>query len=384
MADRRRVLTLILAGGSGGRLKSLTQNRAKPAVPFMGTYRLVDFALSNCMHSGLGDVWVIEQYLPHSLNDHLANGRPWDLDRTYGGLQVLPPYQGEAEEGFSTGNADALYRQIRFLRDFEPETILTMSADHVMRFDFRELLRVHEAGGAAVTMAVKDLPGEDVSRYSVVRVEDDRVTEFAYKPERPEGTTVGIEVFAYRATDLLDTLEELAQEGPLEDYGHQLLPRFVARGDVRAFPFAGYWRDVGTVESYWQAHRELLHHPERMRLDDRDWPIVSLGSQLVPARICGGATVEDSLIAPGAEVAGTVRRSVIGPGAAVEAGAVVEDAVVLEDARIEAGATVRRAVVDSGVALSGRLEGLGEAVALSDPGPRRAMRGRHRPLSGPA
>ena len=376
---RERILVLILAGGEGSRLGPLTKKRAKPAVPFGGTLRLIDFSLSNCLHSQLTDVWVIEQYQLHSLNDHLANGRPWDLDRTYGGLQVLPPYVEKGDEdndgesgksgkkgqgGFARGNADAIYRQRRLLREFGPDLILVLSADHVYKLDYRDVLERHRATGAEVTMVTTHVPpGDDASRYAVVQTDGaGRVTGFAYKPQDPQGDQITAEVFLYKAATLLDTLDQIAAEkGEPDDYGDELLPRLVAAGKAWALPLPGYWRDVGTIGSYWQAHMDLLASKSELALDDPAWPILTHGAQLLPAHVLAGARVEDSLLAPGCTVAGTVRRCVLAPGAYVATHAVVEDSILLHGARIEAGARVRRGIIDENATVGARAEVGGES-----------------------
>ncbi len=359
---RGKTLALILAGGAGGRLETLTQERAKPAMPYAGVYRLIDFPLSNCANSGLADVWIVEQYQPHSLNSHLANGRPWDLDRTYGGLQILPPYQDNAsdeeEGGFAEGNADAIYRNRALIRAFAPDTILVLSADHVYTLDYRDVLGRHREAGADVTMVTTTAPeGDDPSRFGVVQVGDDgRVTDFAYKPEQPRGDLVTTEVFVYDARALLDTLDQLAgeaeggEDGPrLADFGNGLLPRLVAAGRAYEHRLDGYWRDVGTIASYWRSHMELLDPKPRLDLDRADWPIRTRSHHRPPARIAASARIDRSLIAPGCAVRGTVLRSVLAPGVVVAEGATVRDAIVLHDTVIEAGATVDCAVVDERV-----------------------------------
>ena len=370
--NRERILVLVLAGGEGGRLGPLTEKRAKPAVSFGGTLRLIDFALSNCLHSQLTDVWVIEQYQLHSLNDHLANGRPWDLDRTYGGLQVLPPYvedgdddgDGESEKsgkkgqgGFAEGNADAIYRQRKLIREFGPDLVLVVSSDHVYKLDYRDVVERHRACGAEVTMVTTHVsPGDDASRYGVVQADDDgHVTGFEYKPKHPKGTRITAEVFLYNAATLLNTLDEIAAEGgKMKDYGDGLLPRLVKAGKAWEFPLASYWRDVGTIESYWQAHMDLLASKSELALDDPAWPILTYGSQRLPAHVVAGAVIEDSLLSPGCTVAGTVRRSVLGPDTFVAAGATVEDSVLLHGARAEEGAQVRKGIVDEGAVIGAR------------------------------
>lgn len=365
--DVTKVLVLILAGGEGGRLDVLTRGRAKPAMPFLGVYRLIDFPLSNCVHSGLSDVWMVQQFEPHALNDHLAGGRPWDLDRTYGGLRVLSPFQGGGEGGgWYGGNADAVYRNRALIREFAPDLVLLLSADHVYTLDYRAVIAAHREKQADVTLVTTQVRREEAGRFGVVRADDGgRVADFAYKPDEPEGDTATCEVFVFTASALLDTLDVLAAEakakanedadendenGPsLGDYGHGLLPRLVAAGKAFAHPLPGYWRDVGTVESYWLAHMELLASSPPLTLDHARWPILTLGAQRLPARVVAGARVADSLVSPGCDVAGAVVRSVLAPGVVVEAGATVRNSVILHDAVIHAGAMVDCAVLDEGV-----------------------------------
>jgi glucose-1-phosphate adenylyltransferase len=373
---REKILALILAGGEGGRLEVLTRQRAKPAMPFGGVYRLIDFALSNCLHSGLSDVWVVEQYELHSLNEHLSNGRPWDLDRTYGGLQVLPPNQskhGKEKGGFAEGNADAIYRQRSLIREFDPDVLLVLSADHLYKLDYGRLLDRHRELRADLTLVSTRVPREEASRFGVVEVDGEgRVTGFEYKPGKPKGDLVTTEVFAYDARKLLDTLERLAKDGgegkegkdgeaPLKDFGDRLLPRLVEEGRVFDFRHEGYWKDVGTVDSYWQAHMDLLEPEPALAPDAADWPILTTGAQRLPARIEAEARIAGSLIAPGCRVAGRVERSVLSPGVVVERGAEVRDSILLHDAVVRAGARVERAILDAGVEV-------GEGVRIGEAG----------------
>ena len=251
-----RTLALVLAGGKGSRLGALTEKKVKPALPVAGTYRLIDVALSNLVHSHLSDVWVVEQFLPHSLNQHLANGRPWDLDRTHGGLQVLPPYQDTEGEGFAEGNADSLYRQKDLIRDFAPDLVLVLSADHLYTLNFLDVIDTHLERGADLTV-VTTLVDEDPSRYGVVQADDGgRVTGFDYKPDEPRGRLVAAEMFLYDAEKLLEALDLVhEQEGGLEDYGNDLVPWFVAHRTVVEHRLDGYWMDLGTLQSYWTTCR---------------------------------------------------------------------------------------------------------------------------------
>jgi len=350
-----RVLVLVMAGGAGSRLALLTEERAKPAVPFGGRFRLVDFPLSNCLHSGFPDVWVIEQYNPVSLADHLANGRPWDLDRTEGGLLVLHPHLGAGGAGWHQGTADAVWRNAALVRDHAPDVLVVVSADAVYRMDYGDIVAAHLDGGGDVTMAVATVAKEDAGRYGVVEVGDgDRITSYAYKPDEPASAQVSNEVFAFapEATlDLLDELGEDAGDDGLEDFGTALLPRLVEAGRARALPFDGYWRDVGTLPSYWSAHQDLLGAQPAFDLEDRGWPVRTREAERPPARVLAGASVADSLLSGGAVVAGAVERSVLSPGAVVEPGAVVRDAIVLHGAVVRAGAVVQRAIVDEAAAV---------------------------------
>ena len=354
---RIRTLVVVLAGGAGGRLELLTRERAKPAVPFAGTHRLIDFPLSNCHNAGLTDVWVAQQFNPISLSDHLSNGRPWDLDRTSGGLLLLQPRLGHDERtGFQQGTADSLWRNAPLIREFAPEALVVVSADAVYTLDYGALVEEHAAGDADLTMVTTEVPPEDAGRYGVVAVSDARVKEYAYKPEEPAGNLVSNEVFVFNPTTVLDVLEELSAEAGeegLEDLGHDVLPRLVEDGGAREHRLTGYWRDVGTVPAYWTSHQELLAEMPPIDLDDPEWPILtSAPAGRAAARVVPGASVEAGLVAPAATVAGEVRRSVIGRGAVVEAGAVVHESVVLPGAVVRRGATVRRAVLDDAVEIA--------------------------------
>ncbi len=354
-----RILAIVLAGGAGGRLGALTDHRAKPAMPLGGSFRLIDIPLSNLMHSGISDVWIMEQYQPKTINDHLANGRPWDLDRTRGGLLVLPPYSGHEGEGFAEGNADGLLRQAPFIRDFAPDLVLVLSSDHLYTLDFRDVVETHLHAGAGLTMVTVDFDG-DASNHGVVEVTDaGAVTGFEYKPEDPRTSIVSAEVFLYTAGVLLDTLDRLqSEQGGLGDYGDHLVPHLVDQGSVVEHRLEGYWRDLGTPANYLRAHLDLVAG-KGLELTDPEWPILTEPPQLAPAFVGEGATISDALIAPGAVVRGTVRRSVIGAGAVVETGAVVEDSVLLDGVRAQDGALVRFAIVDAGARLSGETVGTG-------------------------
>jgi glucose-1-phosphate adenylyltransferase len=347
-----RVLVLVLAGGAGGRLELLTEQRAKPAVPFAGVYRLIDFPLSNCLHSGIADVWVSIQFHPMSLSAHLANGRPWDLDRSVGGLMTLPPFQGTDRAGWNEGTADSLWRQAQPIRDFGPEALVVVSADAVYKLDYRAVVDAHLGSGAEVTMVTTEVAADDAPRYGIVQVDGDRVTGYAYKPDEPATTTATNEVFVFSPGPTLDRLEALADEvgeDGLEDLGTHLLPAQTRDGGARAYALDGYWRDVGTVPAYWQAHRDFLDPEPPLDLDDPAWSVRTRGGRHSAARVLTGAQVHESLVSGGTRVAGEVRGSVLAPGVVVEEGATVVDSVLLPGARVRSGARVVRSVLDDAV-----------------------------------
>jgi len=353
-----KVLVLVLAGGKGSRLELLTETRAKPAVPFAGVYRLIDFPLSNCEHSSIADVWVSVQYQPQSVSEHLANGRPWDLDRTTGGLMMLPPFQGSERGGWTEGTADGLWRQAELVRQFAPDALVVVSSDAVYKLDYRDVVDAHLGSGAEVTMVTTEVEPDDAARYGIVQLGDDgKVADYAYKPDEPATTTATNEVFVFSPTPTLDRLEalnaEVGEDG-LEDLGHHLLPAQTKDGLARAYPLSGYWRDVGTVESYWQAHRDFLSEDPPIDLDELSWPIHTRGGRHSAGRVLDGATVDGSLLSGGTRVAGRVSGSVLSPGVVVEEGATVVDSVLLPGVRVRAGATVTRAVLDDNVVVGER------------------------------
>jgi glucose-1-phosphate adenylyltransferase len=384
--ETTKILAIVQAGGAGGRMDVLTAERAKPALPFAGSYQLLDFPLSNLVNSGVEDVWLSVQYQASALQEQVRNGRPWDLDRTGGGLRLLIPQQGTGsmdEEGFAHGNADELYRLRDDLRRADPDLVLVMSADHVYRCDYRDLVDIHREKGAEVTMLVTDLEGvyaEDPSDHAVVEVNRlGRVTSFAYKPDRPASSLVATEVFLYEPDVLVEVLEELHREQSDEqddgddgvgdsgvgDFGDLLLPRLVDRGKVYAHRLDGYWRDLGQPHHYLNAHLELVD--KKADLFDSDWPIRTQQPQRAPAYVVTGARVEDSLLSPGSHVAGSVVRSVIGPGVVVEPGAEVLESVLFGDTVVRSGATVSRALVDQGCELLAGAQVGTPQVDLSDP-----------------
>lgn len=347
-----KVKAVILAGGEGTRLLTLTQKRAKPAVPFAGKYRIIDFTLSNCVNSGIFDVLILTQYRPHSLNDHIERGRPWDLDRSFtGGVQILQPYRGRNDTDWYVGTADAVAQNLSFVRRGRPEYVLILSGDHIYEMDYDVLIDYHEQKGADATICTINVPLDEASRYGIVDVNDDlSIRSFIEKPKNPPGTLANMGVYLFNYNLLERLLEEdRGFQNSSHDFGKDILPRMVAEGmKMYAFPYGGYWIDVGTVDAYWEAHMDLLNNPPSINLNDRTWIIHTKSEERPPVMVHKGAIVNDSLLTDGSVVmpGAIVERSVLSPGVFVGPNAVVRESIILTDAYIEAGAVVERCIMD--------------------------------------
>lgn len=345
----KRVLAVILAGGEGERLSILSSVRAKPAVPFGGKYRIIDFSLSNCVNSGVDDVVVLTQYNPRSLNDHIGLGRPWDLDRNRGGVRLLQPYvaRGRANEWYR-GTADAVLRNLSTIRDSDADTVLVLAGDHIYKMDYDPFIRAHKRHRADVTIAVRPVPLNDAHRFGILALDEgDAVIDWQEKPDHPKSdlASMGIYVFSRRA--LLRWLD-----GDRVDFGRHVIPAMLdGRARVFGYRFDGYWQDVGTIESYWQANMDLLEERPVLDLNDRGWVIHTRSEERAPARIGPTANIHRSFISHGCVVAGTVERSILAPGVRIGIGAVVRDSIIFLDTDIRAGAIVDRSIVDKNVTI---------------------------------
>lgn len=359
------MLGVVQAGGRGSRMDVLTRERAKPALPFAGTYRLVDFALSSFLHSGITDVWVDVQYQAGTLDQHLAGGRPWDLDRTRGGYRRVVPDEGDgpdSEAGFASGNADSLLRLLDEVEAFAPDVLVVTSADHVHACDLRRVVQAHLDTGAECTVVTSEVSRTEARHHATVQSGGDgRVTAFEDKPARPGTGTVATEIFVHDPRVLFELLTQLRAELSADpdhdtgvgDFGDHLVPRLVDRGATFAYPMAGYWMDVGRPESYLSAHRDLLAGRVDV-FDVAHRPVLSRPPELLPARVRRGAVVEDSMLSPGCDVRGEVVRSVLGPGVRVARGARVEDCVIGSGVVVEGGARVSTSIVDDAVVVGQR------------------------------
>jgi glucose-1-phosphate adenylyltransferase len=359
----------ILAGGEGSRLGVLTAKRAKPAVPFGGKYRIIDFALSNCVNSGLFDLMILTQYRPHSLNDHIGVGRPWDLDRSFtGGVRVYQPYKGRADTDWYIGTADAIQQNFTFLKEGRPDYVLILGGDHIYQMNYSRLITFHRENEADLTIGTLRVSLDEATRMGILATDPDyRVTQFVEKPKNPPGTLASMGIYVF-GLDVLDRVlrEDALRNDSHHDFGKDIIPRMLSAGmRLFAYPFNGYWVDVGTIDSYWRAHMDLIRFPPVLDLNDREWIIHTRSEERPPVLIQMGATVRDSLITDGSIVApgAVVERSVLSPGVYVGPNAVVRESIVLTDASIEAGACVERAIVDKQVTV-----GHNARVGRIDPG----------------
>ena len=342
----------ILAGGVGSRLCLLAERRAKPAVPFGGKYRIIDFTLSNCVNSGIFDIGVLTQYRPTSLNQHIGTGRPWDLDRNRGGIQILQPALGTLESDWYQGTADAIYRNLIHLRRRRTDQVLILSGDHVYKMDYNVLFAFHKAKGAAVTVAVTEVPENQIQSFGILETDaNGMVTAFREKPKQSTHRLASMGVYLFERESLIRWLVEDAEDpASSHDFGKDLLPRLVARNaGVFAYRFGDYWQDVGTLDSYYEANLAFLSKTPPLDLADPDWVIHTQSADRAPVRFEHGGRVGDSLVANGCRIAGHVERSVLFPGVAVARGATVRDSIVMHDTVVGRDAVVDRAIIDKEV-----------------------------------
>jgi glucose-1-phosphate adenylyltransferase len=342
----------ILAGGLGTRLCLLSERRAKPAVPFAGKYRIIDFTLSNCVNSGIFDVGVLTQYRPTSLHRHIGIGRPWDLDRTRGGVQLLQPSLGAVSGEWYQGTADAIYRNLIHLRRRNAEELLVLSGDHVYKMDYGVLYAFHRANHAAATVAVTEVPADSISSFGIIEADTNgRVTGFLEKPKQARSRLASMGIYLFEREALIRWLvEDAAMPESSHDFGKDLLPRLVERGErLFAYRFRDYWQDVGTLDSYYQSNLDLLSPDPPFELRDPEWVVHTQSADRAPVRFQAGSRVDQSLICNGCRVAGEVVHSVLSPGVTVMPGAVVRDSIVMNDTVIGRGAVLDRAVVDKDV-----------------------------------
>ena len=373
----KEIVAMILAGGRGSRLYALTQKTAKPAVSFGGKYRIVDFPLSNCVNSGIDTVGVLTQYEPHELNVYLANGQTWDLDRLNGGVSVLSPYENGSGSEWYKGTANAIYQNIGFIDEYDPEYVLILSGDHIYKMDYDKMLDQHKEKNAAATIAVLNVTLEEAKRFGIMNCNPDgSIYEFEEKPAHPKSTLASMGIYIFTWSKLRKYLiDDENDPNSSNDFGKNIIPAMLANGEnLQTYQFDGYWKDVGTIESLWEANMEVLD-PEHsgINLFDENWKIYSRNSGMTGHRIGENAVLDNCLITDGCNIKGTVRHSILFSGVTVEEGAIVEDAVVMGHSTIKAGAVVRHCIIaenatieeDAVVGAKPKGEGVGEVATIA-------------------
>ena len=343
---KKEMIAMLLAGGQGSRLGVLTQKVAKPAVSFGGKYRIIDFPLSNCINSGVDTVGVLTQYQPLRLNSHIGIGIPWDLDRNVGGVTILPPYERSKGSDWYTGTANAIYQNLEYMESYNPDYVLILSGDHIYKMDYEVMLEYHKANNADVTIACMPVPIEEASRFGIVIIDDNnRISEFEEKPANPRSNlaSMGIYIFSWKA--LKEALIAMSEE-PGCDFGKHVIPYCHEKQErIFAYEYNGYWKDVGTLGSYWEANMELIDIIPEFNLYEEYWKIYTKSDIIPPQYVAADAVIDRSIIGEGTEVHGTITNSVIGAGVTIEPGAEVHDSIIMRDCHIKAGAKVNKAIV---------------------------------------
>lgn len=348
----KKCVAMLLAGGQGSRLGVLTSKIAKPAVPYGGKYRIIDFPLSNCANSGIDTVGILTQYKPLELNDYVGSGKPWDLDRSYGGVHILPPYQGLSGEGWYKGTANAIYQNLEFIERYDPEYVVILSGDHIYKMDYSKMVDQHVADGAACTIAVLDVSLEEATRFGIMNAyEDGTIYEFEEKPAHPKSTLASMGIYVFNWDKLRKYLiEDEANPDSSNDFGKNIIPTMLNAGEkLKVYRFNDYWKDVGTVESLWDANLDLLNPKINLNLSDKNWKIYSGTIGMPPQYVSDEAKVENSLVTDGCEIYGNLDYSILFENVTVESGATVEYSLVMPGAVIKKGAVVRYSIIAENV-----------------------------------
>ena len=354
MQRKKECVAMLLAGGQGRRLYALTTNIAKPAVAFGAKYRIIDFPLSNCINSGIDTVGVLTQYQPLILNEYIGNGQPWDLDRTYGGVHILSPYQAKTRSSWYEGTANAIYQNMAFMKMYNPEYILVLGGDHIYKMDYAAMLKAHKETGADCTIAALNVPLSEASRFGILNTNPDHsIYQFEEKPKQPKSTLASMGIYIFNAEKLFSYLEaDEANPNSSKDFGKDVLPAMLNAGEkMFAYEFNGYWKDVGTVASLWQANMDLLGEAPEFDVGDKTWKIHSRNPLAPPELVGENGIVKNSMIALGCEIYGTVENSVLGSNVIVEEGSIVKDAVIFANCIVKAGAKVSYSVIDENVTI---------------------------------
>lgn len=345
---KKECVAMLLAGGQGSRLYALTQEMAKPAVPYGGKYRIIDFPLSNCVNSGIDTVGVLTQYQPLVLNEYIGNGQPWGLDRAHGGVHVLPPYETAAGKAWYSGTANAIYQNIGFIDRYDPEYVVILSGDHIYKMDYSKMVAFHKEHDAACTIAVIEVPMEEASRFGIMNTnEDGSIYQFDEKPKVPKSNKASMGIYVFTWSKLRKYLEEdEANPKSSNDFGKDVLPAMLNAGErMFAYPFQGYWKDVGTIESLWESNMDLLNPNVDLDLSEESWKIYSRNPVMPPHYVAKDAKVQNSLVAEGCNVYGEIDFAVLFAGVYIAPGAQVKDSIIMPGARVEENAIVQYAIV---------------------------------------
>ncbi len=359
---KKEMIAMLLAGGQGSRLGVLTSKVAKPAVSFGGKYRIIDFPLSNCINSGVDTVGVLTQYQPLRLNTHIGIGIPWDLDRNIGGVTVLPPYEKSTNSEWYTGTANAIYQNLDYMESFHPEYVLILSGDHIYKMDYEEMLDFHKNNGAEVTIAVMPVPMEEASRFGIMITDENRrITEFEEKPAVPRSNLASMGIYIFNWKTLKEALVAMAEQ-PALDFGKHVIPYCHQKGaPLYAYEFNGYWKDVGTLSSYWEANMELIDLVPVFNLYEEYWKIYTKSEILPPQYIADSSKVERSIIGEGSDICGEVYNSVIGCGVTIGRGTIVRDSIIMNETVIGDGCELNKAIVAENVVIGNQVKlGIGE------------------------
>ena len=358
----KEMIAMLLAGGQGSRLYALTQKLAKPAVPFGGKYRIIDFPLSNCVNSGIDTVGVLTQYQPLVLNEYIGNGQPWDLDRLYGGVHVLSPYQQVSGSDWYKGTANAIYQNINFIERYDPEYVIILSGDQICKQDYNDFLQFHKEKGAEFSVAVMEVPWEEASRFGLMVTDDnDKITEFQEKPKDPKSNLASMGIYIFNWKTLKEALIAMADQ-PALDFGKHVIPYCHEKGaPLYAYEFTGYWKDVGTLSSYWEANMELIDIVPEFNLYEEYWKIYTKSEIQPPDYIAADSVVERSIIGEGSEVYGEVYNSVIGCGVTIGKGTVIRDSIIMNQTQIGEGCEINKAIIAENVVVGNQVKlGVGE------------------------
>lgn len=372
MIRKKKCIAMLLAGGQGSRLYALTNNIAKPAVSFGGKYRIIDFPLSNCVNSGIDTVGVLTQYQPLVLNDYIGNGQPWDLDRTFGGVHILSPYQAKHSSDWYKGTANAIYQNIHFIKQFDPDYVLVLSGDHIYKMNYSTMLNYHILNGADCTIAAINVPVEEASRFGILNTKPDgEIYEFEEKPEKPKSTLASMGIYIFSAKKLYRYLEEDNNDPESSnDFGKDVLPKMLAAGEkMMAYEFKGYWKDVGTIDSLYEANMDLLGDKPKFDVSDTSWKIQSRSPLAPPQYIGNEAKVVNSIIMSGCEIYGTVENSVLASDIVIGKNVVVKNSIIMSDTTINEGAKIEYAIIDEKItigknAVIGEPESSGKGIAV--------------------